>query len=218
MFVGFTPSIPGAARPLLDNKFSKLFKLAGPAFALKGHEGFALEGRSIIDGFRRLGYYAVGSGAVSWFDPSTPTGQNLVRDFEEFHYPGNTWSIEDQVSWLNDKIIKRESQPIFAFLNVGETHTPYYYNGAPWDKDDNPCVPYQKVDRAADCRLRQQACVEVIDRALASILSDFSEATIIICGDHGDCWGEDGFWEHGLSHDKTLSVPLLMRVRGTPIS
>ena len=35
---------------------------------------------------------------------------------------------------------------------------------------------------------------------------------VIVCADHGDCWGEDGLWEHGVSHEKTLEVPLLFRL------
>ena len=38
-----------------------------------------------------------------------------------------------------------------------------------------------------------------------------------VCADHGDCWGEDGLWEHGISHPATLTVPLLLRVRGVPV-
>ena len=39
----------------------------------------------------------------------------------------------------------------------------------------------------------------------------------IVCADHGDCWGEDGLWEHGISHPCTLTVPLLLRVRGQSV-
>jgi len=40
----------------------------------------------------------------------------------------------------------------------------------------------------------------------------------VLTADHGDCWGEDGLWEHGISHRRTLEVPLLMRVQGQPLS
>src|SRR5919206_5372735 len=56
MFVGFTPGVATVAAPLINPKFGKIFKLAGAAFPGKGGEGFTLEGRSIIDGFKRLGY------------------------------------------------------------------------------------------------------------------------------------------------------------------
>ena len=42
-------------------------------------------------------------------------------------------------------------------------------------------------------------------------------STIIICADHGDCWGEDGLWEHGISHKYTLEVPLVMRIKGNEL-
>ena len=221
MFVGFTPGVAAAAAPLINPKFGKIFKLAGAAFPGKGGEGFTLEGRSIIDGFKRLGYFTLGSGGVAWFDPSTPTGQALISDFEEFFYPGDSWSLPRQLDWIDQQLAQYEGQyegsPVFLFLNVGETHVPYYHQGAPWPREDNPCVPFQTADRSADCRFRQRACLEFVDGALAPLLERFSAATIVLCGDHGDCWGEDGLWEHGISHPMTLTVPLLVRLRGTEV-
>ena len=48
--------------------------------------------------------------------------------------------------------------------------------------------------------------------------ADGRDASIVLTADHGDCWGEDGLWEHGISHRRTLEVPLLMRVRGVPLA
>ena len=56
-----------------------------------------------------------------------------------------------------------------------------------------------------------------MDQALRPLLARFSDATTVLCGDHGDCWGEDGLWEHGISHPMTLAVPLLLRLRGLGI-
>lgn len=218
MFAGFTPGIANVAAPLLNPKFGKIFKLSGPAFPGKGGEGFALEGRNIIEGFKHLGFLTLGSGAVQWFDPGTTTAQILISDFDEFFYPGNSWSLGRQIAWIDGWLVKRSGVPVFLFLNVGETHVPYYYEGAPWSRDDSPCVPFQTVDRSADCRLRQRACLEFVDEALAPLLERFSGATIVLCGDHGDCWGEDGLWEHGISHPMTLTVPLLIRLRGAGIA
>lgn len=215
MFAGFTPGVV-APLPLLNPKFSKLFKLAGPAFPGKGAEGFTLAGRNIIDGFKRLGYFTIGSGAVGWFDPGTPAPQLLISEFDQFFYPGNSWSLALQLDWI-ERQLEARSGPAFVFLNVGETHVPYYFDGAPWAREDNPCVPFQAVDRSADCRRRQTAALEFVDGALAPLLESFAAATILLCGDHGDCWGEDGLWEHGISHPMTLTVPLLMRLRGAEI-
>lgn len=218
MFAGFTPGIATVAAPLINPKFGKIFKLAGPAFPGKGGEGFALEGRNIIEGFKRLGYFTLGSGAVQWFDPSTPAPQLLISEFDEFFYPGNSWSLARQLAWIDEQLAEHAQSPVFLFLNIGETHVPYYHEGAPWSHDDSPCVPFQTVDRSADCRLRQRACLEFVDEALGPLLERFSSATIVLCGDHGDCWGEDGLWEHGISHPMTLTVPLLIRLRGAGVA
>ena len=217
MFAGFTPDVARAAVPWLNPKFAKVFKLAGPAFAGSGREAFLLNGRNIVDGFKALGYSTIGTGAAGWFDPAQPAGRSLIADFDEFYYPGNCWSLARQLAWVDDRLASREAQPVFVFVNVGETHVPYYFDGAPWSPDDNPCVPFQTIDRYADCRVRQRACLEFADRALAPLIARFAGATIVVCGDHGDCWGEDGLWEHGISHPKTLTVPLMLRVRGVPV-
>lgn len=217
MFAGFTPGVASVAAPLINPKFGKIFKLVGPAFPGKGSEGFTLEGKNIIEGFKRLGYLTLGSGAVSWFNPDTPAAQLLIGEFDEFFYPGNYWSLTRQLAWIDHQIARRSPRPVFLFLNVGETHVPYYYDDAPWSSDDNPCIPFQTVDRSADCRIRQRACLEFVAEALGPLLEGFSNATIVLCGDHGDCWGEDGLWEHGISHPMTLTVPLLIRLRGTAI-
>lgn len=219
MFMGFTPGIPGAARPYVDPKFGRLFKIVGAGFPGKGPEAYALKGGNIIQGFSALGFDTVGTSPVGWFNPKVPTGQVLTRDFADFHYLGPAyWSIEEQVAWLLRRVEASSFESVFAFLNVGETHVPYYHKGAAWDPRDNPCVPFQTVDRSAECRERQRACVEHVDRVIAPLLERFSACTVVLCADHGDCWGEDGLWEHGISHEMTLAVPLLMRVRGQPVA
>jgi hypothetical protein len=217
MFAGFTPGVAEVAAPLINPKFAKIFKLGGAAFAGKGGEGFFLEGRNIIAGFKKLGYLTFGSGAVSWFDPSTPAAQLLIGDFDEFFYPGNYWSLARQLAWIDEKLARHPGSALLLFLNIGETHVPYYHEGAPWSSDDSPCVPFQTADRTAECRWRQRACLEFVDRALGPLLARFSGATVVLCADHGDCWGEDGLWEHGISHPMTLAVPLIIRLRGAEI-
>ena len=215
MFVGFTPGIPGAAQPLLDPKFGKLFKIAGAGFAGKGTEGYALSGSNIIEGFRNLGYTTIGTAAMGWFDPATPTGVHLSRSFDHFHYAG-PYYLRQQMEWVSRRLAYAQGDT-FTFVNVGETHVPYWFEGADWSADDNPCLPFQNRDRAAECRRRQSACLEYVDRLLAPLLDIHRDGTVIVCGDHGDCWGEDGLWEHGIAHPMTTTVPLVIRYKGRPV-
>lgn len=211
MFVGFTPGIATRKEAFVNPKYGKIFKLVNGGFHGKGTEYFTLTGHNIIEGFKRLGYLTIGSGAAGWFDTNTETGSQLTRDFDQFYYPGNTISLNKQLTWL-EKQLMGISRPVLVFLNVGETHVPYYYEGAAWDFEDNPCIPFADTNNATKCRVRQTACLEYVDRQLAPLLQAFSNSTIVICSDHGDCWGEDGLWEHGISHPKVLEVPLLFRL------
>jgi len=92
------------------------------------------------------------------------------------------------------------------------------YEGAPWDPSYNPARAFGTNNDAAEARRRQVACVEWCDKALEPLLARFANDTVIICADHGDCWGEDGLWEHGVSHEKTLEVPLLFRLAANAAS
>jgi hypothetical protein len=217
MFMGFTPIATTDPVPLLNPKYAKLFKLNGPGFGGRGEAGFVLDGADIVDGFSRAGYRTFGTGATRWFDPATPPSQLLNTRFDDFFYPGDYWSADRQVEWLGERLHRHRDDPVFAFANLAETHAPYWHRGATWSRDDNPCVPFQAVDRQADCAHRQRACLEHLDGVLAPLLAAFQDATILLCGDHGDCWGEDGLWEHGISHPMTLTVPMMMRLRGRAI-
>jgi hypothetical protein len=218
-WMGFTPGVVGASEPLLNPKAGKLFRMAFAPQAGSDSQGFLLQGGSIVEGFRRLGYRTIGSGAVDWFNNATETGAVLAAPFEHFHFAGNTWSLQAQLAWIDAQLAATSAeQPVFLFLNVGETHVPYWHEGAAWQRFPSPCVPFGGSEcSAAESRRRQRACLEWVDAQLAPLLARFTDATILACADHGDCWGEDGLWEHGISHPATLTVPLLMRVRGQPI-
>jgi len=218
-WMGFTPGVVGSSEPWLNPKAGKLFRMAFSGSSGRDEEGFRLEGGNLIEGFRRLGYRTIGSGAVDWFDPSSATGAMLGAPFESFQFAGNTWSLGAQLDWIEAQLAcPPAEQPLFCFLNVGETHVPYWHEGANWERWPSPCVPFGGADcSASESACRQRACLEWVDQQLASLLQRFMDGTVLVCADHGDCWGEDGLWEHGISHPATLTVPLLLRVRGEPI-
>lgn len=220
-WMGFTPGVIGSVEPFLNPKVAKLFRMSFAGHpGIRAHEGFTLFGSNIVEGFSNLGYLTLGTGAVDWFDTSTPTGSVLTRSFDHFYFSGNTWSLRDQLSWIDQSLSADSStRNKFVFLNVGETHVPYWHDGASWDRWPSPCVPFGSEHcSSTESMHRQRACLEWIDSQLAPLLERFRDGTILICSDHGDCWGEDGLWEHGISHYCTLTVPLILRVRGIPVS
>jgi len=213
MFVGFTPGVAALREPFVNPKCGKIFKIVGAGYPGKGTEHITLEGSNIIEGFKRKGHLTLGSGAVGWFDPRTETGKLLTADFDKFYYPQNEYSLAKQIDWLSESLVDIR-KPVFVFLNVGETHVPYYYEGAQWSAKDNPCMPFSDKNNAEECRRRQRECLEYVDRRLGPLIEAFHDATTVICADHGDCWGEDGLWEHGIHHGKVLEVPLIYRLNG----
>ena len=218
-WMGFTPGVIGSAEPWLNPKAGKLFRMAFAGHSGQdGDQSFRLEGANIIEGFRRQGYCTIGSGAVDWFN-TQGTGSVLSQPFEHFHFAGNTWSLGEQLHWIEKRLAEvPDNQPCFVFLNVGETHVPYWHEGAAWDRWPSPCVPFGSAHSSAvESARRQRACLEWVDKQLSPLLEHFVQGTVFICADHGDCWGEDGLWEHGISHPATLTVPLLIRVRGVPV-
>jgi hypothetical protein len=219
IWMGFTPGVASSSTPWLNPKAGKLFRMAHAGSGGHDDDGFRLEGANLVEGFGRLGYRTLGTGAVAWFNTATPTGAVLAEPFDAFWFSGNTWNLNGQLAWIaNELAAQPVDQPVFLFLNVGETHVPYWHQGAPWDPWPSPCVPFggRRCSRR-ESRRRQVACLEWVDRQLERLLQRFAFATTLVCADHGDCWGEDGLWEHGVSHAATLTVPLLLRVRGQPI-
>ena len=210
-FAGFTPGIAGRAEPFVNPKFAKIFKMQEGGFPGHSDAYLSLQGRNVVDGLKNKGYRAIGSGAVGWFNDATPTGKALTADFDAFFFAGNSFSLRRQLAWIDAQMAGTVG-PKFVFINIGETHVPYYHEDAPWDPAHNPCQPFSNTNDAQTCRARQRACLEFVDRELAPLLTRFDNGTVVVCADHGDCWGEDGLWEHGIHHEKTLEVPLLFRL------
>jgi hypothetical protein len=216
MWVGTTPGLAESREPVLNPKAGRLFRLANPRAAAQPGDVFILDGRSVPEGFRRRGHAVIGTGSVAWFDTDTEPGRWLVQDFDRFKYVRGPGGLPEQLAWLRGELGALEGQPAFVFLNVGETHVPYWHPGAEWSARDNPCQPFGTHNDASTCRARQSACLAWADHELGALLAAFASATILACADHGDCWGEDGLWEHGVWHEKTMEVPLWVRVRGRP--
>jgi hypothetical protein len=219
MFVGFTPGLAESGEPLLNPKVGKMFKIVGGGYPSKGTEFMSIKGKNIVQGLGRMGYTTIGTGAAGWFDDSTATAQPLVADFEHYEFAGNCWSLAKQLDFIERHLDALDGKRAFVFLNIGETHVPYWHEGADWDREYNPCRPFGGEENDADeCRRRQTACLAWVDEQLGPLLDRFVHANAVVCADHGDAWGEDGLWEHGIHHQVVLEVPLLFRLEHAPVT
>lgn len=125
-----------------------------------------------------------------------------------------------------------EERPSFWLLNVGETHYPYALPDEPEDEwprihgvhgvfahldelitggklsRNSRAFNQQKLDQL---RSRQVNAVEYLDRVVEELFDLVPPNTYItITSDHGELFGEDGYFGHGpIVHEKVLEVPFL---------
>ena len=99
-------------------------------------------------------------------------------------------------------------------LNIGETHEPYEFGG----QIDEITESRTRMRLFSDdgfldkCFTKQSQSLQYIDtlfKDLLYIISNRQEGTImVVCSDHGDCFGEDGLYGHGFYHEKVMEVPI----------
>jgi membrane-anchored protein YejM (alkaline phosphatase superfamily) len=163
---------------------------------------------TLVEGLADSGYATLGTGAMNWFRQAP-----LQRGFQQFQFTGT--NAERQVAWLVERL--PAGRPFFAFANFGETHAPYRFRGkrgvCPVDvwarRMTWPPVQTGRVGRECPAFEHQVAAAEFLDRQLGVLLSALPPQTIVVvCADHGECFGEDGYWGHGVDHPKVHEVPL----------
>ncbi len=175
--------------------------------------------RNIVTGLRDLGYQTVGAGAMNWFRQS-----GLREGFQDFRFTRTDAGA--QIDFVLSKL--DPSEPFFGFINFGETHAPYTFAGKPdrcpvdvqarrmvWPPvqgdgpvgRDNPAVEHQ-VRAAA-----------YLDAQLSRLFSSLpGDTVVVLTADHGECFGEDGYWGHAVSHPMVWTVPLaIFRLGGADI-
>lgn len=119
--------------------------------------------------------------------------------------------------------------PTFYFMNLGETHYPYMLDGSKMPRisgvhgifkgmDDlliaEACLREdQFFDAGEMTRLHNQqvSCVSYVDSLMAELFEKCPDNTyFIITADHGELFGEDGYFGHGpIMHTKCFEVPFL---------
>jgi arylsulfatase A-like enzyme len=126
-----------------------------------------------------------------------------------------------------------EEQPSFYLLNVGETHYPYALPGEPeeeWPRISGVHGIFKHLDdqvvggrlrRAREkmfdtsklrvLRQRQIDAVKYLDTVIEELFDLVPKNTYItITSDHGELFGEDGYFGHGpIQHEKVFEVPFL---------
>ncbi len=132
-----------------------------------------------------------------------------------------------------DQLIFEPDRPSFYLLNIGETHYPYILPGESGDDlprisglhgvfkhlDDNiiegdegrtvkTSDDFFHMDRMLQLKEKQRTNIEYLDKLFEKLYEIVPKNThIIVTSDHGECFGEDGYFGHGpIIHEKVFEV------------
>ncbi|MCH9829837.1 MAG: sulfatase-like hydrolase/transferase [Gammaproteobacteria bacterium] len=147
---------------------------------------------------------------------------HLNRHFDEYKLMPN----HNDFVGIVDQIEFDQDEPSFHFLNLGETHYPYMLDpktmphisgvhGVFKRMDDHLGTETEDkffdADQMRMLHLQQTKTVEYVDEVLAALIDKAPKDThFIVTADHGECFGESGYFGHGpIVHEKVLEVPFL---------
>jgi len=176
---------------------------------------------------RKLGYHTHALTSLPVLNPATP----LNRDFDSF----TLMPAHNDMAAMLERLRFDSERPSFYLLNVGETHYPFalpsedpstwprlsgvhgvfeyldehMVGGKLMDGDE----PLPQFDQAQLDRLRarQIEAVRYLDGVFERLFDLVPPRTYItVTADHGECFGEQGYFGHGpIQHDKVFEVPLV---------
>lgn len=189
---------PAKDKPELDGPYNRKKEiLFRPELAWREKDATykSPEAPNIVKGFEKMGYKTIGIGGVDWFcdqfETSAFWGKNYFQEFYWERKFSNTDydGFENQIVLAKELLEKYKKEKLFFFINISSTHSPYMGNEA---------------------SVKGQAkCLEYVDDNILRLINDFPKpARVIIMGDHGECFGEDGYYGHAIYHPKVMEVPM----------
>ncbi len=195
--------LPTPARP---GRHPRLFAAAFTGSGSTAAQSFVFQEATLPEALAARGYHTVCVGGVGFFNGQTALGSVLPGLFSETHWSpalgvNNPHSAASQMkvaaAALNALPPDRRA---FLLLNVAATHAPTHFY-----------LPENRRDSAET----QQAALASVDTALPTLLAALrsrGDALLIVCSDHGTCFGDDGYWGHRIAHPAVWNVPYLETV------
>ena len=166
----------------------------------------------------RLGYSCHAMVSMPVLNPATV----LNRGFDSYELMPQ----HNDLSAMIDKLSFDGDQPRFYLLNTGETHYPYalpHEDPTTWPRvsgvhgvlkrmADAPQEDWSwSTDELKALHDRQVDAVRYLDGVFTRLYDKVPDDTwLIVTSDHGELFGEDGYFGHGpVMHEKVLEVPFV---------
>ncbi|MGC5330419.1 sulfatase-like hydrolase/transferase [Micromonospora sp. DT62] len=235
IFGGFLPNVTEEPQwDFYSRERRQLWRLGRARKQAVPRADLMLQGDDIVTGFRAAGYRAIGAGGVRWFSSG-----HFPTLFDSFRYWGPRDDGVDKFAErkIGDFALDHVDELVgeldraskgFLFVNAAETHAPYTRGDAladvktqrivrAWSSHWNggavvPDEPEALADMAALWDA-QRAAAEAVDGKLARLFSALPRpALVVVCADHGEAFGEEGWWGHNQPMPEIMTVPLWIGV------
>ncbi|MFD7787775.1 sulfatase-like hydrolase/transferase [Streptomyces nojiriensis] len=204
-FSGFLPRLPQPEQP---EQPARLWECRPPAFKTANPGTFVFDAPSLLAGLLQHRYRTVCVGGVTYFSRETPLGNVLPDLFDEDHWRPESCSPEPdstrhQVDDALSLARQYKDRRLFLFVNVSATQVLHgHYLGQSTDNRASRCAALAYAD-------------EHLGRLVTSLAST-RRRRVIICADHGDAFGEDGYHGRGIAHPTVTTVPFACTILGWP--
>ncbi|MGY2894412.1 STM4013/SEN3800 family hydrolase [Deinococcus sp. UYEF24] len=192
--------LPTPARP---GRHPRLFAAQFTGSDSTAEQTFVFEQATLPEALAARGYHTVCVGGVGFFNSQTALGSVLPELFLERHWTPalgvknpDSAARQMEVAATALKALPPD-QRAFLLLNVAATHTPthFYLPGARRDSPETQAAALASVDAALP--------------TLLAALRSRGNTLLIVCADHGTCFGDDGYWGHRIAHPAVWTVPYL---------
>ncbi len=168
----------------------------------------------------KLGYYTVAKVSMPVLNKYTL----ISKHFDEYKLMDH----HNDFAGMVDEMEFPEGEPHYYFLNLGETHYPYMLSGenlphisgvhgalkAIGKDDDSGSRSIEETFDPEQLKMlhkQQIKCVEYIDGLIGKLIDKAPKDTyFIVTADHGELFGEDGYFGHGpIMHEKCFEIPFV---------
>ncbi len=198
MFAGFLPTL---AEPMPLMKRERLFlpKTMGMR-ELVNKEAFTFDAPTFIEGLAMVGYETICIGGVGFFNKRDALTSVMPGYFKQSYWTpkfrcGLKSSTKNQVDFAIKKLEEIPSEThTMMYINVSAIHYP---NGFYIDQKDDTMESHAAALRYVDGELNR----------LFETSKKRNPTFVIVCSDHGTCYGEDNYRFHGVSHEAVNTVP-----------
>lgn len=194
-FAGFLPT------PADPKTYPRLFAASFAGSETIGEETFVYEESNWVSALSARGYHTICVGGVGFFNKRNAIGRVLPDLFSESH-----WSPELGVTEYHStrnqvhvalQALDRQApdRRVLLFMNISALHQPnrIYLPGATEDTRESQAAALAYADS-------QLGPLFAAMRRRAPLLS-------IVCSDHGDAFGENGYVGHRSAHEVVWNVP-----------